>query len=269
MVDRQRREAYDGRRDSNEMSENADGDEPRILDKELGKRLGFGRPRSVRRLILRMRKEGALDDFDVGATPSTAGAVGRPGIAYRLTDHAAQLVSARSHAKLALVDDLYIIESSCGWFKIGRSVDVSARLKGLELQCPPSVTLELIAVASGYGAREHALHEAFDEYRERGEWFSPRAGGAIRRAIAGGLEAFIQRIPKERSARPARSHGKQPIAARDTKRLARTLAVRLEANKRLRRKQAESGRSAVALPVPTDPAQRVLPFPTPPRSAGP
>ena len=37
-----------------------DGDEPAILDEELGARLGFARPRKIRDLVQRMISEGFL-----------------------------------------------------------------------------------------------------------------------------------------------------------------------------------------------------------------
>lgn len=232
-----------------------DGDEPRVLDEELGIRLGFARPRGIRKLIKRMMKQGALSESDVRTT-RTAGGQGRPGAKYHLTAGAAQLVSARSRAK-PRIDDLYILESSCGWFKIGRSVDVSARIRGIEWQCPPSVTLELIAVVPGGGDRERTLHEAFYEYRERGEWFSPRASTAIRTAIAGGLEDFIQQT----ESRHDRQRSKQPVTAHDTNRLARVLAVRRATGERLRRQQTKSLAPSRRLSAPRNPVQTELAIP--------
>jgi hypothetical protein len=59
------------------------------------------------------------------------------------------------------------------------------------MQSPPSVTLRLVAVVAGYGRYEQLVHEAFSAHRGRGEWFSPACSEAIRAAIAGGLQAFI------------------------------------------------------------------------------
>lgn len=45
-----------------------DGDEPRVLDEELGRRLGFARPRDIRKLIERPISDGILNDSDIRAT---------------------------------------------------------------------------------------------------------------------------------------------------------------------------------------------------------
>jgi hypothetical protein len=229
-----------------------DGDEPTILDEQLGERLGFSRPRKIRELIERMQKEGALENSEIQSVPSRAGSFGgRPGTSYRLTESGVLKVTARSRAKLDRTDDLYIIESSCGWFKIGRSADVSARLKSLEWQSPPSVTLEVIAIAHGLGCEEHALHDAFAEFRERGEWFSPRAGVAIRKAISIGIDAFVGHLADKPT---ERKRSALPI---DTKRLARVLAVRRRMGRRHKPIPGPERRLAL-VPAST---QGVLPFP--------
>jgi hypothetical protein len=81
-------------------------------------------------------------------------------------------------------DHLYVIASSCGHVKIGRSVDVAARLKSLLRQAPPSVDMHLVVAIDGFGAHEHTLHEAFAEHRVRGEWFTAAVGDEIRRLVA-------------------------------------------------------------------------------------
>jgi len=43
----------------NDWSVTVDGDEPTILDEELGKRLGFARPAKIRDLIKRLVRAGA------------------------------------------------------------------------------------------------------------------------------------------------------------------------------------------------------------------
>jgi hypothetical protein len=47
-----------------------DADAPRILDEELGKRLGFARPRDIRKLIDRLVKDEKLRDIRMRATAS-------------------------------------------------------------------------------------------------------------------------------------------------------------------------------------------------------
>lgn len=83
-----------------------DGDEPRILDEELGRRLGFARPRDIRKLIDRLVKDGKLSDIRISAT--VARYESRPGIwqervvnEYWLTEHQALKVIARSETAIA------------------------------------------------------------------------------------------------------------------------------------------------------------------------
>lgn len=75
--------------------------------------------------------------------------------------------------------------------KIGRSVDVEARLDWLQMYCP--LRLRLLASVDGWGGLEQALHERFESDHIRGEWF--RDGPALRAAIEalqrGDLEAVI------------------------------------------------------------------------------
>jgi len=83
-----------------------DGDEPRILDEELGRRLGFARPRDIRKLIDRLRKDGKLNDIRISATASRIEI--RPGV-YRdqvvdefwLTEAQALKVIAKSETAIA------------------------------------------------------------------------------------------------------------------------------------------------------------------------
>lgn len=80
-----------------------DGDEPTIMDEELGVRLGFARPRKIRELIARMISDGIINTSDVRPT------VGRrlhrgawfTTTTYHLTETGALLAIARSDTKIA------------------------------------------------------------------------------------------------------------------------------------------------------------------------
>lgn len=88
-----------------------DGDEPTILDEELGTRLGFSEPRSIRKLIRRMIAGGFLNNSDIRATVSqNAGQRGRPGTAYLLAETGTLLVIARSDTKIAHAITRQVIE---------------------------------------------------------------------------------------------------------------------------------------------------------------
>jgi hypothetical protein len=80
-----------------------DGDEPRILDEELGARLAFSRVRDIRKLIERMIADGFLNDSDIRATVArvATGVASRSATVYRLSETGALLVIARSNTKIA------------------------------------------------------------------------------------------------------------------------------------------------------------------------
>lgn len=93
-------------------------------------------------------------------------------------------------------DHLYVLESSCGHIKIGRSEDVAQRLKGLLNACPPSIaSIAVLTTIEDFGFHEYTLHEAMHEHRLRGEWFSAAAGAVIRAVMASGsLADYIVEI---------------------------------------------------------------------------
>lgn len=69
--------------------------------------------------------------------------------------------------------------------KIGKSLDVVARLGGLYQSLP--LTIKVHHVFEGKGRPlEKKLHERFSNYRTRGEWF--RNEGALADWIAGGFQ---------------------------------------------------------------------------------
>lgn len=81
-----------------------DGEEPFVRDIELGERLGFERPRDIRKLVERMYADGILNDSDLRATVARWETL--PGVAkttreYLLTETAALLVTGRSDTKIA------------------------------------------------------------------------------------------------------------------------------------------------------------------------
>lgn len=126
--------------------------------------------------------------------------------------------------------NLYIVESSCGWIKIGRASDVALRIRSLECSCPPSVKLRILAVVDGFGSHEHTLHEEFDAFRGRGEWFSPEIGPAIRWMISNGIELVILQLAKEQTSPEYRARNER-FAAMQDQRIAEA-AAELERRKR-------------------------------------
>jgi hypothetical protein len=67
------------------------------------------------------------------------------------------------------VDDLYFFRSDNGQVKIGRSVNVKARLNAV--RCSSPVGIMLWATLEGRGHEELAWHCAFQDQRVAGEWF--------------------------------------------------------------------------------------------------
>lgn len=63
----------------------------------------------------------------------------------------------------------YVIQSSCGLIKIGKSLDPSARLNDLQVGSPHELTL-LGVIDDDV---ESDLHMKFADLRRRGEWFEP------------------------------------------------------------------------------------------------
>jgi hypothetical protein len=111
-----------------------------------------------------------------------------------------------------VADDLYVFATTCGWVKIGRSVDVANRFRTLSTILPPSIRLSILEVAVGLGAYESAVHEALRSFRKQGEWFKRGCLQTI--SDAGGLGDFVASL----SAQPSNSRG-QPALRPDDKRL--------------------------------------------------
>lgn len=76
-------------------------EEPRILDLDLAARLGFERPRDIRKLVSRMHSAGKLNGLDVRATVAQTPKGGRPGVEYWLPEASALKVIAKSDTRKA------------------------------------------------------------------------------------------------------------------------------------------------------------------------
>lgn len=77
------------------MRDDFEDKEPRIRDLELASRLGYGRPRDIRKLIEPLHNAGKLRNIRVCAVASqTSG--GRPGLEYWLDEHSALKVISKS-----------------------------------------------------------------------------------------------------------------------------------------------------------------------------
>lgn len=63
----------------------------------------------------------------------------------------------------------YFIGSAEGPVKIGYSINVERRLKGLQLACP--VVLSVLAICKGGEVTEASYHQRFAAHRLHGEWF--------------------------------------------------------------------------------------------------
>ncbi|MGB0956605.1 MAG: hypothetical protein ACPGZP_11500 [Panacagrimonas sp.] len=76
--------------------------EPMVRDLDLAERLGFERPRDIRKLITRLLRDGFLNDSEVRATVAQTSKVGgRPGTEYHLTETACFLVTMKSETAIA------------------------------------------------------------------------------------------------------------------------------------------------------------------------
>lgn len=67
---------------------------------------------------------------------------------------------------------IYFIQGECGGpIKIGYTTDIKGRLNSLQTGYPD--TLVLLGAFAGNTTDEHNLHEEYNSYRMRGEWFKP------------------------------------------------------------------------------------------------
>lgn len=94
-----------------------------------------------------------------------------------------------------IVPVVYFVQAvTMGLIKIGMTVDMSDRLKTLQVGCPDE--LKLLGVIYDRRALriEQALHARFNEHHVRGEWFRPDPS----------LLAYIAQWPEERIAERVR-----------------------------------------------------------------
>jgi len=67
---------------------------------------------------------------------------------------------------------IYFVQDIAGGpIKIGRAIDIAARLNGLQTSYPGELVVVGL-ITSFTGLTEHAVHVALAEYRMRGEWFA-------------------------------------------------------------------------------------------------
>lgn len=79
-------------------------------------------------------------------------------------------LESRCKGKKIVIDDLYLIRDTVDdTLKIGRSKNISARLK--QLQVATSHKLNLLYEIKGKGFMEEELHSRFNDIRLTGEWF--------------------------------------------------------------------------------------------------
>jgi hypothetical protein len=67
---------------------------------------------------------------------------------------------------------VYLIQSTSGYFKIGKAKDVQNRLKTFEVKLPFEVDLLHSIECDNYNQAESQLHERFKTKRVKGEWFN-------------------------------------------------------------------------------------------------
>lgn len=67
---------------------------------------------------------------------------------------------------------VYILNSSVGYYKIGRARILDARITQLQIQLPFKVTLEHAIESDDHEWAEQTIHERFADRRMNGEWFA-------------------------------------------------------------------------------------------------
>lgn len=68
------------------------------------------------------------------------------------------------------MDNIYILESN-GFYKIGVSADIDARIKNLQIGNPHIISHVFSRMVPEAYEVEQELHDMFAEYRIKGEWF--------------------------------------------------------------------------------------------------
>jgi hypothetical protein len=107
-----------------------------------------------------------------------------------------------------LTECVYLIGSEASSFvKIGRSIDVRARLATLQSMSP--VNLTVLWQTIGGAELELALHRHFDARRRHGEWFDFPDGDAVAQVVQALPEIAAE---AQRALRPAPQAGKKPPA---------------------------------------------------------
>jgi hypothetical protein len=97
--------------------------------------------------------------------------------------------------------------------KIGRSIDVQARLAALQTMSP--VRLTLLWQTLGGAELEALLHRWFDSRRSHGEWFDFPEGDAVAQVVQAlpEIAAEMQRVQREQVARDAQQARAEKDAA--------------------------------------------------------
>lgn len=215
-----------------------DDDEPRIMDEELGKRLGFARTRKIRELIERLLRDGKLNDIHCRPTvgrQSTGNGGTREYVvdAYWLTKKQALKVIAKSET--AIADAILDVV-----------IDVfDAVMRGQLVAAAQQVPVPVLSTSPLVG--DSRIHRA-----EIASWcrLAAHSNGVSVHRIHGELRRQF-RVP---------SVYLIPLVLHPQAReLVEALALR-----RLLLPPAKSSRHLTAVPAPP---QAVLPFPAPPRTA--
>ena len=89
---------------------------------------------------------------------------------------------------------VYILEA-VPYYKIGRTVNPSSRIKTIDLQMPFPVTVYGFIPSYNAAIAEAELHRAFDPWRANGEWFSLNKPGTIAEAEYVGLDFLQKHVP--------------------------------------------------------------------------
>jgi hypothetical protein len=209
-----------------------DGDEPRILDEELGARLGFARPRKIREVIERMISDEILNDSDIRPVlGQNTGRRGRPATAYHLGETAAYLVCTRSNTKGAIGITRQIVE-------------VFRAVRRGQLAAPQQVAVLSSAPLVGSSRPHRAELAAWCQMAARNNGVSVhRVHGELRRLlrVPGVYMVPLVLYPQARELVESLALGRLLLPTNAGRRLAL---------------------------APADPAQRVLQFPTPSRPIG-
>lgn len=178
----------------------AGDDEPLVRDEDLAERLGYERPRDIRKIIERHREAGNLNDSDIRATVAQNNdplGRGRPGTEFWLTEAAALFIASKSETPAAVAITREMIRVFMA-YRRGLLVPAAA---------PPTLTAD--DVRAIVRDEQHRLNAWLFELAERAPAPVPRTIASPTPRGGPALRSVVQAL------RELTHDGRYPMSAKD------------------------------------------------------